>query len=1091
MATERIDIIVAENGSRTVRRNLQDVGNTGAAAAKGVNLLKGALASLGVGLAVSQLIRLADTFTTIQNRLRLVTTGMSNLKAVNDELFASANRTYASYEATADLYASLARSTQQLGLSQRQLLTITETINQAIAISGTEASTAANGLRQLGQGLASGTLRGDELNSVLENMPRLATAIATGMGVTVGQLRKLGAEGKITADNITSALLKAGPEVQAEFARINPTISNTFQVLENNVVKFIGQLNTGTGVGAAFGQVILFIANHLDGIATGAAAVAAAFAWSSIAATVSAVLGPVIALEKALGATSVVSALFSAAMKLAQGAVNGLTAALLANPFTAIAAAIAIAVTAIMLFGDQVKLTSDGAVTLKDAFLATLSLIWDMVKTVAAAFMEAWDATIGAVTSLLASFGVSWGDVFGFIWNIVKTTINAIIGYYVFAFNTIKSVWNNLPGAMDLIFTTIVNIALAGLEKIINAWQLGFRGIAGILSYVNQDAADGLSGALDRMTIKLPRAKLSAAGQAMGQTVARNFNEAFTTDYLGNAGSAIIERARRMNGGAGQDALNPAGKRTLVPDAGKGGKGKKPSDEETRAEYLAKLTREANNAISAAQVLDSELGKVQAEVAGINEHLKEKNWALLDPTEQKTLTDLIMKREEELRVAEARKRILDESRGPERAYQDGLKASRQLLDGGLISLKQYTDGLRDLRIEYLRTKTDMGSGLELGKLSVQKDNENVAGRAASTYQNEWNNANSGLRNIVETQQVLQQLMRDDPINSGTYAQRLRETQIEWMMLKGSMPDANFAEGVRGQLARFVQDFKGIIPGLSQAWGDFFTKFADGAANSIGRAVAYGENLGQVLRNVARDAIASLISALVKLALQWVIMKVLGIGSMGATTGASVAAGAATAAAWAPAAAMVSLATFGANAGPAMAGIAITNALSMGFAAVGAAAGVAGGAGSAAAGLRAATGGLINGPGSGTSDSVPAWLSNGEFVVNAASTAAFLPLLMAINGKRQARGSSFAVGGMVSGGAKGGKGAVPGGVNVTVENHSSAQVDVQEDTDGRIRILVREEVRRAGPAMMASQVADPYSPVSKSMDRHLKVARRRG
>jgi hypothetical protein len=145
MTTERIDIIVSERGSRTVKRNIEDIGGSARAAAGGVQFLQRALLSLGVGLGVAQLIRMADTYTLITNRLRLVTTGTANLARVNEELFQSAQRTRSSYEATAQLYATVARNADTLGLSQKDLLDITETVNQSIAVSGTSAQGAAAG----------------------------------------------------------------------------------------------------------------------------------------------------------------------------------------------------------------------------------------------------------------------------------------------------------------------------------------------------------------------------------------------------------------------------------------------------------------------------------------------------------------------------------------------------------------------------------------------------------------------------------------------------------------------------------------------------------------------------------------------------------------------------------------------------------------------------------------------------------------------------------------------------------------------------------------------------------------------------------
>lgn len=1094
MSTERIDIRVAENGSRTVKRNLDDIGRSGENAGKGVALLQKAIAGLAVGAGIMFLQRQADGYTSILNRLRLVTTGTENLTRVNDELYASANRTYASYSATAELYGSLARSSEQLGLSQKDLLGITETINQAIAISGTEAATAANGLRQLGQGLASGTLRGDELNSVLENMPRLASAIATGMGVTVGQLRALGAEGKITAEQITDALKKAAPEVAAEFARVNPTIANSFTVLQNSMMRFIGQLNEASGAGAAVGKVLIFLADHLSGIAILAAGIGLAFAWSSAVGMIGAVLGPLIALEKALGAASTAQALFAIVTKYATGALNTMKVALLSNPFTALLVVLALVVAAIVEFGDQVAVTSDGAVTLKDAFFAALSFVMDFVKLVTATFLEVWDTTVSLVSGFFALFGTTATAVLGAIFEAVKGLVNFFIGAWVMTFQAVKIAWNNFPGVMDIIFTAVLNLAAEAAEKVLNAWQVPLRFIAGGLSMISDDAGAALSGFLDSATVKVPRAKLSAAGSAAAGDFKTAFNTAFGTDYVGGAWDAIVARARTQgSGGAG--TLNPGGTGTGGAGAGgKGDKGKGASDEETRAEYLAKVRRETELATVAAKSMNFEFMKVDEDLLGINSHLHDKGWAELTTGETSALREKLKAMYDEQDMQDRMKRAYDDFKKPQEDYEKGQEAINRVMKAFPQYAEQGTRALRDLRMEYLATKNDVGSGIELGQLGVQKgQEEGGASRVGGLYQDEYGQANNSLRELTERMAVLKQLMVDDPINSGQYRLRMQELGIEALILKGNMPDATLFEGLTAGFAQFVQGFKGMIPGLNQAWGNFFTSFANGAAQSIGRAIVYGENLGAALKDVAKQALAELLGALIKVGLQWLIMQVIGKTAMATQMAAGIAAGAATAAAWAPAAAMVSLATFGANAAPAMAGIAITTGLSLAMAGIGSALGSALGTG---ASVLAADGGLIRGPGGPRTDSIPARLSDGEFVVNAAATQRFLPLLMAINSGREM--AAFAAGGRVGSSGVSAKSysrsSGSGDITVTIEDHVGAAYQVERVSADEVRIIAKEvaqeEIGKQVPNLMASELRSPNSRASKALATSTNVRPRR-
>lgn len=272
--------------------------------------LKTALAGLGIAALVKEGIELADTYANIQGRLSLVTTSQAQLADVTDKLFNSAQRSRVSFEATADLYASLARSTKALGTSQGDLLQVTETINKALIVSGASAATAEGALTQLGQGFASGTLRGDELNAVLEGTPRLAQAIADGMHVTVGQLRALGAEGKITGETVFNALKSQKDAVEAEFAKMPTTVAQSFVGLKNEVLKFIGEANTASGTTNLIAESVALLARNLDivvpvigalGLALGVGYVASAIAATTATLGATTAMGGAAVAARAMG----------------------------------------------------------------------------------------------------------------------------------------------------------------------------------------------------------------------------------------------------------------------------------------------------------------------------------------------------------------------------------------------------------------------------------------------------------------------------------------------------------------------------------------------------------------------------------------------------------------------------------------------------------------------------------------------------------------------------------------------------------------------------------------------------------------------
>jgi tape measure domain-containing protein len=271
MTVERIDIVVREDGSRVVRRNLEDLGDTATRSQSTIEKLKGALAgfgpllaSMGIGFGIAEIIRYTDTWANLEGRLRLVTTSSSQLARVQTDLFNVAQRTRSSLEATIDLHARVARSTENLNVNDSQRLRVTEAINKAVVISGSTATSAAAALMQLGQGFASGTLRGEELNSVMEQTPRLAEAIAAGMGKTIGQLRAMGQAGLLTSEQVFKALESQSVNLQNEFAKMPITIGQSFTVLTNELMKFIGTANTANGNAKFLSDAILLVSRNID-----------------------------------------------------------------------------------------------------------------------------------------------------------------------------------------------------------------------------------------------------------------------------------------------------------------------------------------------------------------------------------------------------------------------------------------------------------------------------------------------------------------------------------------------------------------------------------------------------------------------------------------------------------------------------------------------------------------------------------------------------------------------------------------------------------------------------------------------------------
>lgn len=208
-------------------------------------------------------VQLADSVTVLRNQLALATGSVQQAEVAYSSLFSIAQRSRQSFTELGATFASISRATSELGISQGRLLNVTEAIGNAIAISGGSAQGAQAALIQLSQGFASGTLRGEELNSVMEQTPRLARAIAEGLGITIGQLRTMGQEGKLTAQAVLGALESQAKVLSGEVASSVTSVAQAMVVLGNAAVEFAGKVDKAGGITQKLSQATIGAANDL------------------------------------------------------------------------------------------------------------------------------------------------------------------------------------------------------------------------------------------------------------------------------------------------------------------------------------------------------------------------------------------------------------------------------------------------------------------------------------------------------------------------------------------------------------------------------------------------------------------------------------------------------------------------------------------------------------------------------------------------------------------------------------------------------------------------------------------------------------
>lgn len=320
LGTLTLDLIARIGGfQQNMDRASQSVTRTGAAAdaaSARVSAMQGQMLSLSnmasslagplaSAFSLSAIYKASEAYTSLTSRLKLVTESSAELATAQNAVFSIAQSAYQPLSATAELYQRIATNQKELKLTGEGVAGVVGTISKTLAISGASADSANAALIQLGQAFASGVLRGEELNSVMEQAPALAQAIAAGMGKTVGELRTLGAAGLLTADSVVKALQAQEKAVADLFGKTAVTIGNSLTAASNSLTQFIGRMDQASGVSAAISANIVKVSQSIDGLTKDFGATSKTFEQiSSAAETLAYIIGARLAVAAAQGASS-------------------------------------------------------------------------------------------------------------------------------------------------------------------------------------------------------------------------------------------------------------------------------------------------------------------------------------------------------------------------------------------------------------------------------------------------------------------------------------------------------------------------------------------------------------------------------------------------------------------------------------------------------------------------------------------------------------------------------------------------------------------------------------------------------------------
>lgn len=209
---------------------LKQTGASANVASGGLSKLIGAMASVA---AVKKAMDITDVYTNTNARLSMITENLKEQKALQEDIFAAANRARGDYTEMANATAKLKMLAGDTFNSNQEALGFSELLTKSLKVSGAGTAEQNSAFLQLTQAMTSGKLQGDEFRSVMENAPMVADAIARYMGKSKSELKDLSSKGVITADIIKGAMFQSADEINAKFAKMPKTFSDTWTILKN------------------------------------------------------------------------------------------------------------------------------------------------------------------------------------------------------------------------------------------------------------------------------------------------------------------------------------------------------------------------------------------------------------------------------------------------------------------------------------------------------------------------------------------------------------------------------------------------------------------------------------------------------------------------------------------------------------------------------------------------------------------------------------------------------------------------------------------------------------------------------------------
>lgn len=482
----------------------QDIRNGGSAADAMFSKIKSMAAGMGVAFSAKKVIELADTMTQTTARLDLMNDGLQTTEELQNKIMASANRSRAAYQTTADAVAKMGVMAGDAFANNDEIIAFTELINKQFTIAGTSAAGIDAAMLQLTQAMASGVLRGEELNSIFEQAPTIIQSIADYLDVPIGNIRAMAQEGQITADIVKNAMFATADETNRKFESMPMTFAQVWTNLQNQLLQ-------------TFQPLIQMIGSAAQWISDN---------WATIEPVLLAVAAAVGVLTVAFGVWKLVTL----AQTIAQWALNS---ALLASPITWIVLAIAAVVGAIVYWINKIGGLRVAWLTVCNAIMTA----WDWVKisffTGVYWVIGLWEKMQLAFKTVATNIANFMGDMKANVLMILQNMINSAISII----NDFISVLNKIPGVS---IDAIAEVTFGTTAQMENEAAKSARNneLANYRSELEANAA-ARDASLNQMKADARRATADRQAEIAAVKVANAVDDSATT--LGNSLDGIYQ----------------------------------------------------------------------------------------------------------------------------------------------------------------------------------------------------------------------------------------------------------------------------------------------------------------------------------------------------------------------------------------------------------------------------------------------------------------------------------------------------------------------------------------------------------------------